>query len=405
MHVFLDTNLLLHFRRPDQINWREIVGGAKITIVIAPVVLRELEEQKIRNASRQLRDRASNVIKWLDQLIELEPNTEIRPGVTLLFISHEPEINFADHHLSHHIGDDTLIASAIELGQSTPGPVLVATADIGVRLKLRAHGIRAVSVSGEYRLESEPDPSETELRRLRLEVAQLKARTPELRAIFENDEDHYALRRRSPKVIDIALELQKIITKYGTPVTHRSFHGVDPRMIRDAISKELDGYYSEYKAYLQKKAEWEKEINLRYKLLFALCNDGTAMASNVDVILTFPDDTRLEEAKHLPKAPKEPSPPGRWSGQGIDPSIFALPQFNINYDGEPFIENNGNRVRFPLSTLKHGFIRKFKPLFLAFQDNDSVRSHTIEVEISAAELPKPITQQLHIIVEPDPLVE
>ena len=40
--VFLDTNILLHFRPPQEIDWAKAVNAPEATLVVAPIVLREL---------------------------------------------------------------------------------------------------------------------------------------------------------------------------------------------------------------------------------------------------------------------------------------------------------------------------------------------------------------------------
>ena len=51
------------------------------------------------------------------------------------------------------------------------------------------------------------------------------------------------------------------------------------------------------------------------------------------------------------------------------------------------------------SAVKHGFLVTFGPLCLIFPEPARVRSLTIEAEISAAELPDPVSHNLHIIVD------
>ena len=59
-HVFIDANTALHFKRPDQIDWRTLANANEVVLVAAPVLLRELEQQKVINGSSKLKDRAAD---------------------------------------------------------------------------------------------------------------------------------------------------------------------------------------------------------------------------------------------------------------------------------------------------------------------------------------------------------
>src|SRR4051812_13913095 len=112
-HVFLDANTALHFKRADQIDWCSLAETADVVLVAAPVFLRELEQQKVHNPSRKLRDRAKETIKWLHGFLDSTPTPAVRPHVSLTFISCEPQIDFAARRLSERLNDDHLIASAV----------------------------------------------------------------------------------------------------------------------------------------------------------------------------------------------------------------------------------------------------------------------------------------------------
>ena len=67
-YVFLDTNTFLHFQWFDEIDWPKIHSSNSVTLVLAPVILSELDEKKYE-ASPRVRERAKSVIKRLDRYI------------------------------------------------------------------------------------------------------------------------------------------------------------------------------------------------------------------------------------------------------------------------------------------------------------------------------------------------
>jgi hypothetical protein len=61
-YFVLDTNTLLHYRRPDELDWRAFIGSEEIVLVITPALIHELEQQKLVNRSARLKRRANEII-------------------------------------------------------------------------------------------------------------------------------------------------------------------------------------------------------------------------------------------------------------------------------------------------------------------------------------------------------
>ena len=78
--IFPDTNLFLHYRPLSEIDWCSLLQSNAVEIEIAPVVTRELEEQKTLNPSRKLRDRAATALTLLHKYLA---KPQVRDGVTL----------------------------------------------------------------------------------------------------------------------------------------------------------------------------------------------------------------------------------------------------------------------------------------------------------------------------------
>jgi hypothetical protein len=63
--IFPDTNLFLHYRRLDEIDWLDTTGADAVTLLIAPIVVRELDRKKVQGETKRIRDRANERLKWL----------------------------------------------------------------------------------------------------------------------------------------------------------------------------------------------------------------------------------------------------------------------------------------------------------------------------------------------------
>lgn len=64
----VDTNVYLHCRRPDEVPWQKVLDldpRLPITIVVPPVVIRELDRHKWQHPSQKVRDWAGERVRWL----------------------------------------------------------------------------------------------------------------------------------------------------------------------------------------------------------------------------------------------------------------------------------------------------------------------------------------------------
>lgn len=162
-HIILDTNTLLHFKRPDLLDWKVLLNAPEVNLVVTPALIDELEAQKTyQNRSRKLKERAHAAIMWISKFIDQTEPQEISPGVKLVFLRDSPTIHFADYRLSPTVPDDQLIASALQLQQEAGVSVLFVTNDTGLRLKLPTRGLTAVAPRAADRLPDELDDVEKE---------------------------------------------------------------------------------------------------------------------------------------------------------------------------------------------------------------------------------------------------
>lgn len=433
-YVFLDTNTALHFKRADQIDWRELTGAANVVLVAAPVFLRELEMQKVHNPSRKLRERAAGTIKWLSTLISNGP-ASVRERVSILFLTHEPQLSFELHHLSQAINDDHLIASAIDFRTKHGGRVLVATADIGMTVKLGAHGLDVLRLPDESELPAKSDPLETEVTRLKLELSQLQKRIPELSLLFRNQEITLTIKRRVAASEPINRTLSDLKARYpklimpkssseslsGLPALSRLVRdfgariGVGPSAASvDQYNDALEKFFLSYEKYLENLEAWKMKGLLLYKFNFMLSNDGTAPASDIDVALAFHEGVQLAaRVRHFPpppEPPRAPEPPRNPKGVASltaepiatgDTKELFYPNFSyrIDYSKNTTIDRSKRTINFWFKHLKHGYLLDTPAVYLAYPEPSAVKSHPIEVEISAAELARPIVSRLHLIIE------
>lgn len=68
IYLFLDTNIFLHYRRFDEIDWcKELKSKDDYRFVIAPIVIQELDSQK--STGKKISQRAKEALSKIEKMI------------------------------------------------------------------------------------------------------------------------------------------------------------------------------------------------------------------------------------------------------------------------------------------------------------------------------------------------
>lgn len=424
VRIFLDTNSALHFKRPDQIDWCALTKSKDVVLVAAPILCRELEQQKVHNASRKLRERATDYLKWLVTFVR-DPNSVVRPAVKWEFITDEPSINFEANSLSPLIADDHLLASVIAYAKESVAKVYVATADTGLEVKLRARGIEHLMLPESARLPEESDPIQTENRELRRQLAQ--RREPKVKLLTGISGGRFLFSIVSQPIKLSAISLDQIQEQHPplcetdeTPPGSSTPPFVTARLLRSALlppelvaqyNEQRERYFTSYRTYLDRLAAWEEQKAATVEVQLSATNEGTAPASDIDIVLWFPDDVILMSSDDLPARPVQPDPPERPNSFFSDfasqiarsrhaSADLYLPDLDLvthGFNSHVEVNSDEHQVGFWIRALKHGSISQLDSVYFRFTGRASVRNFTVRYEISAAELPERINGELHFV--------
>jgi len=372
--IFIDTNTLLHFQRPDQIDWPALVAAPSVTLIITPVVLRELDRQKVHNPKKRLRDRANDRIKWLSGFIQVHGDPSIRSHTSLRFIRHEPQLDLQAHRLSPQINDDILIAHAIEHHNKTSAAPFVVTADIGLTLKLPAHGITILELDDTLRLAEEKDEAEKELAKAQKELDAIKSRRPELKLTFPKDLETLAL------VISQVPEIE---------AKHENFDG-------RAAGASIQLYIARYAKYALEYAQWKDQWERSTAVKLVLANTGTAVATDISLLIVVPDFVRFLPIQQIMQRPKPPKAPSHH--RTIEPiHTPALPDL-VTARSPNLSSTEPRAATFSVDRLVHGRVANFDPAFLIFNGIEDIQDFMIGYRITLEEYPKPIEGYLDVKV-------
>lgn len=136
--VMLDTNILLHYQRPDQIPWPEVVKAPVVRVVVPACVLDELDAKKYASGAtlgRRARDAIKALRTYADALVP-GAAAVIGDNATLEVLADEPG------HSRRASADDEILNRALLLKRVTGLDVRVVTADLGMQLRAATMGIR-----------------------------------------------------------------------------------------------------------------------------------------------------------------------------------------------------------------------------------------------------------------------
>src|SRR5260370_6204353 len=190
VYCFLDTNILLEFETFDDVEWPKVLNAKQVCLVLAPVVISELDKHKTdyNNARRQKRARMllPKITKLTDGETIADALPQVRHNVTLLVLPNEPLIDWKAEHLDPTVNDDRLIASILEFSRERPlEGVLLLSDDSGPRFKAKSRNIPMQAPPDRLkRLVETPSPEEEGNRKLKKQIQALTERMPKLKFGF-----------------------------------------------------------------------------------------------------------------------------------------------------------------------------------------------------------------------------
>ena len=179
----------------------------------------------------------------------------------------------------------------------------------------------------------------------------------------------------------------------------------------ERYNNELEGFYSAFEAHLRKSQEHVNFERRVIRLYLIIANEGTAPANDIDVILSFPDGLKLYKKERLPQIPKGSKPPeqprtriemmtasARYMPHNLVPLMSTIaPPRNVS---SPRIRNESSyTVEIHVERLKQNLHESFDPLCVVFESFESAASFCVFYRINAADLPREVNGQIHVIVE------
>jgi len=431
--LFLDANVFLHFAPIEDIDWPCLAKVGLIRLMICQATIRDLNRVKDFGQSKKIRHRAGSALTKLGRL--LNQSTPVRQNVELSSRNDDPSIDFAAHRLSKDLSDDWLLATILEFRNEFPeNRVALVTNDVGLRLKASGHGVQCIELPEQYKLPEELDPEQKKIQELEQELSAYKRRAPDLKLAFSNGADHIRFRLAKPSLLsdaDLARKMNDVRAPYPkTPLpqwyTSDLTMGMPGPEQIERYNERLDRFYSAYEKYLRETDAAADSQSRLFLFELVLSNVGSCPAKDIDVCLIVPDGLRVSEDGdslcRFPEAPKPPEGPmslteemmasltsSRILSPGITETLNAINNLDLtmpvpkNVSGPKIRETNSLEVTYHVGELKHTRRIEFDPLFVLFDSWDTAKSFSLGYEILAGNVPQPLTDRLHVIIDLAPI--
>jgi hypothetical protein len=429
--AFLDTNYFLHYRSVEEVDWLKLLNAESADLIVAPVVIRELNEIKELGDRKKLRKRADSALKRLAGILRQPAPAAVKKCVALGFRQNDPVIDFHAHKLNDQIADDWLIATILEFRTEFPeSRIALVTNDVGLQLKAVGHGVEHVELPEVYSLPDEPDPDQKRIEELTRELNAYKSSAPDLMLAFGDGKDHFRVQlARIPLITDeeVSRRMEELRCAHPKALKPQAYSGAD--LMRGGVgshdidrhNKRLDNFYLSYEKYLRALAEFEDRQRRLFRLGLILVNLGSAPAEDIDADLHVPDGILVldnpESVQIAPLEPKAPEGPKSTMqerlemARNIAPVALAglparlsdlaagMPSVGLNVSKPTVRRTKSFEIHFHVQQLKHTFQVGFDALFGVFDSWDTAKPFTIDYELVAANVPQPVDGQLHVIPE------
>lgn len=432
MNVFLDTMVYLHFERVDQIDFCHLLGTDSVTILVPRVTFKELDKHKANHNSAHLRNRARQILTFLES--KIRSGEPVREGVHIEFLPSMPQVDLVQLDLNPAWNDDLLIASVVECSQNLQGvDTVLVTHDTGARMTCRNLGVRTFELPDKYRLPPEVDEVEKEKRRLQRELQQLKNALPNITIGFAGSLAQSArFSVQPPEHVDeskVAAQLDQLMKEYPErslaqeraksdqsrePFAKRSleinwFSGAIEAEEFDRYNSDRLRYFEAFERYLRDKMEKDNRDRRSFRFRISISNSGTAPADDVDVKLHFPDGFLLYSEGDFPSDPFEPRPPiaPRNRVELLQSQLGQL-EFPLRSMRLPDVgprssfqlrKSNSYDVSNHFPRIKHGFVEVFPELMLVFDHYHHAAPFHCTYEVNAANMPNAVSGKLNFVIE------
>ena len=337
LHLFPDSNLFLHYRALEEIEWTTYRDFDHVEIIVCRTVQREIDKLKDGRDGRRTR-RARKAASTFLEIAQHGPQ-ELRvvsPHVSLRLDGASQPIQTLSDQLDYSQPDDQIVGYAARFKDENPdADVRILTRDSGPIVTAKAVAISYEIPDEAWKLEPEKDDRDREILRLTDEIKGLQNKEPRFQIQYSGEISanriHIAYDALLPLEPDEESELIETLLLWH-PSTVQSQNGIsqllrwDPSIsVRGALTAEAIARY-ENKEHPEWLAECRSLMPEMHDILqadhlpeitFTIRNDGTRPATNARIEIRAEGNFLLTHSaaqlKHVRLIPERtrPMPPSQ----------------------------------------------------------------------------------------------
>lgn len=420
MHqIFIDTNIFLHFQNIQTIQWNKILNVEECNILIAPVIIDELDEKKRGNDPKS--NLARTALKLMEDTIDNGNTMEIRKGVLLTILSQKPKLTtFESNLLEHKEKDHRLLASMLEYRDSLSEneQIYLCSDDIGPRLGAKNHGFEILKLDDKFKKPIEDSEDRKLIKRLEKELITLKSNVPNLDVKFPDLKQFIKFKKQhfntqieddyvKEKMLQLELQYPKLKLIDENPMYRLGIGNLSETQI-NKYNTDLKLFFEKCKLVYSELYYYELQKKLTFNFSLSLWNTGTAPGKSIDIHFHFPDGFEMMETIEIASPPKIPIAPFKPKNAfDFDRSSFLMPRitpidFDINQSlsvGPNIKKTNSYDIHYKRKVLKHGYQSSLESLSIIFNSREEVKNFTVDYKITADNLPIHKIGKLNFIFE------
>lgn len=302
-YLFLDTNIFLHYRHFEDIPWKTVVCD-DFTLVVAPIVLDELDKHKDREKGK-IQKRAKRVSSLLYEV--LMNGKECK--VPILYCKEPVPTKEDSEKMDLSTNDNRLILSALK-SEYNISDIIIISGDKGIQFRAASNGLAHILLPDTYRLPLEKTDEEKEIERLKEELKTVTERVPEPGICFADGSSRLVIERYCEP--DIAKLIEEKMVPILEQFPPRKKETGKPRNELQALALAMselgglsyEGYDEDREKYLQEERtllelETKRDcLEERFKKVsFTLFNNGKAEIGSEVIYIKLPDDVKVYTRK------------------------------------------------------------------------------------------------------------
>ena len=301
LFLFLDCNILLHYKFFVEIDWPAIAQANSIELVLPSNVINVLDQKKFDSSDSAVKDRARKVLARLEK-ISTDDRHYVRKDVTLCLLDQVPETDPVKLRLNPYSEDDRILAEILKYREIHPNRnVAVTTGDFGFRRRLGARQIPILQLSDDYLLADRPNSDQKRIKELELQLLELKNMQHKLNLTFFDGRNFIEINLRSARLLSeeeilsrIAMERDSLASSFAMDIINK---------------RAMEVYLDEYHSFLRKRNEYKLVRSRMIELKFVLANDGSGSAEDTDVDIVIGRGIDVITEDHIGQPPKQPKLP------------------------------------------------------------------------------------------------